>query len=152
MNSVILQGLRAYCKPDQSDWHELLPSIMLAFRTTPATQSTGLSPYFVLFGKECTLPIDTAIMPNATNPKLGNKHMRALARFWELTKSMCVTISHKQKQNTNNNLTSKLESVCQSTKWVSVYGCLAKVARSHHHTQTLKLDFSNDALFMGRHL
>ena len=91
MNSVILQGLRAYCKPDQSNWHEILPSIMLAYRTTPATQSTGLSPYFILFGKECTLPIDTALHPHSNNSNLGKNAQESLDRIltsFEITKSI----------------------------------------------------------------
>ena len=81
MNSVILQGLRAYSKPDQLNWHEILPSIMLAYRTTPATQSTGLSPHFILFGKECTLQIDTALHPQSNNSNLGKNAQELLDRI-----------------------------------------------------------------------
>ncbi|XP_053389855.1 protein NYNRIN-like [Mercenaria mercenaria] len=63
MNSVILQSLRLYCKGQQDDWPELLPSIMMAYRMTPATQSTQHSPFFLLFGREMRLPIDTALTP-----------------------------------------------------------------------------------------
>ena len=34
MNSYILRGLRAHCNSDQTNWHEVLQSIMLAYRTT----------------------------------------------------------------------------------------------------------------------
>ena len=49
MNSVILQALRIYCKGKQDDWVDLLPSIMMAYRMTPATQSTQFSPFFLCF-------------------------------------------------------------------------------------------------------
>ena len=62
-NVVILQALRAYCKSQQDDWPELLPGIMMAYRSTPATQSTDFSPFFLLYGREMRLPIDTLLQP-----------------------------------------------------------------------------------------
>ena len=62
-NSFILQALRAYCKGQQDDWPELLPGIMMAYRSTPATQSTDFSPFFLLYGREMRLPIDTVLQP-----------------------------------------------------------------------------------------
>jgi len=63
MNSVILQTLRAYSKGQQDDWPELLPGILMAYRATPSTQSTNLSPFFLCFGREMRLPLDTALIP-----------------------------------------------------------------------------------------
>ena len=62
-NSFILQALRAYCKGQQDDWPELLPGIMMAYLSTPATQSTDFSPFFLLYGREMRLPIDTVLQP-----------------------------------------------------------------------------------------
>ena len=62
-NSYILQALRAYCKGQQDDWPELLPGIMMAYRSTPATQSSDFSPFFLLYGREMRLPIDTVLQP-----------------------------------------------------------------------------------------
>ncbi|VDI78894.1 Hypothetical predicted protein [Mytilus galloprovincialis] len=63
MNSVILQSIRSYAKDQQDDWVHLLPGIMMAYRATPATQSTDFSPFFLLFGREMCLPIDTSLIP-----------------------------------------------------------------------------------------
>ncbi|CAC5418293.1 unnamed protein product [Mytilus coruscus] len=64
MNSVILQSIRSYAKDQQDDWVHLLPGIMMAYRATPATQSTDFSPFFLLFGREICLPIDnTSLIP-----------------------------------------------------------------------------------------
>ena len=62
-NIYILQALRAYCKGQQDDWPELLPGIMMAYRSTPCTQSTQFSPFFMLYGREMRLPIDTVLQP-----------------------------------------------------------------------------------------
>ena len=50
----------------QEDWPLILPAIMMAYRCTPATHSTEVSPYFICFGKEMLTPIETAINPNIT--------------------------------------------------------------------------------------
>lgn len=63
MNSLIAQSLRSYCTQQQSNWPDILPSIMMAFRMSPCTQSTGFSSYYMLFGKEMPLPIDTSLIP-----------------------------------------------------------------------------------------
>ncbi|CAG2228704.1 unnamed protein product [Mytilus edulis] len=63
MNSVILQAFRAYTKDMQDDWIDYLPGIMMAYRATPATQSTDYSPFFLLYGREMSLPIDTSLVP-----------------------------------------------------------------------------------------
>jgi hypothetical protein len=56
--STLAQSLRAYCSKEQENWSRILPSVMMAFRMSP-TQSTQFSPYYMLFGKEMPLPIDT---------------------------------------------------------------------------------------------
>ena len=66
MNSVILQSLHLYCTGQQDDWPELLSSIMMAYRMTPATQSIQHSPFFLLFGHEMRLPCDTSLTPKST--------------------------------------------------------------------------------------
>ncbi|MEW8544998.1 MAG: transposase family protein, partial [Candidatus Thiodiazotropha sp.] len=65
-NGTLAQTLRAYVDKDQMNWPSLLPSIMMAFRSTPCTESTGFSPYQLLFGKEMHLPIDTSLIPKPT--------------------------------------------------------------------------------------
>ncbi|CAC5378615.1 unnamed protein product [Mytilus coruscus] len=84
MNSVILQALRAYTRDQQDDWYDLLPGILMAYRATPATQSTDYSPFFLLYGREMTLPIDTALMPK---DRLAQDHKMFLSRIlqnWKL--------------------------------------------------------------------
>ncbi|VDI02507.1 Hypothetical predicted protein [Mytilus galloprovincialis] len=40
-NSTLAQSLRAYCSEQQTNWPQVLPSIMMAFRMSPCTQSTA---------------------------------------------------------------------------------------------------------------
>ena len=65
-NSTLAQAIRTYIDKDQMNWPALLPSIMMAFRSSPCTESTGFSPFQLLFGKEMNLPIDTTLIPKPT--------------------------------------------------------------------------------------
>ena len=58
-----------FCSLDQRDWPRYVPGILCVYRSTPATESTTLSPYFIIFGRECRLPLDLALLPN----KMGHK-------------------------------------------------------------------------------
>jgi hypothetical protein len=78
LNSPIEQTLRAKCKPDQSDWHQVLPSVLRAYRTTPATESTGFSPFYMLFLREPEQPIDTELLPTPNIGKDATKYLKEL--------------------------------------------------------------------------
>ena len=49
--------LRAYVNSYCNDWDELLPAIVCAYCATPH-ESTGISPYRMLYGREMDMPID----------------------------------------------------------------------------------------------
>jgi hypothetical protein len=63
INSTLAQSLREYCQKHQDIWEEILPSVMMAFRMSPCNQSTGYSPFYMLYGEEMNLPLDIALMP-----------------------------------------------------------------------------------------
>jgi hypothetical protein len=63
MNSVIGQSIRAYCADAKEAWPYILPSIMAGYRFSPAINSTGYSPFFMLFGREPQMPIDNILDP-----------------------------------------------------------------------------------------
>jgi hypothetical protein len=62
-NSTLAQCLCAHCSKNHEIWKSLLPGIMMAFRMSPAIESTEYSPFFLLFGKEMNLPFDIGIQP-----------------------------------------------------------------------------------------
>ena len=68
MNSTLAQAIRTYYPNSDPNWPECLPGILMAYRMTPATQSTSLSPYFMVFGKQMNLPFDTALTPQEALP------------------------------------------------------------------------------------
>ena len=46
------------------DWPSILPGILMAFRNTPADNSTEFSPYYLLFCQNMRTPLDVAIQGN----------------------------------------------------------------------------------------
>ena len=64
VNSQINRALRTYVNADQLDWPSILPGIMMAFRNTPADNSTEFSPFFLLFCQHMRTPLDIAIQGN----------------------------------------------------------------------------------------
>ena len=103
MNSVILQKLRIFCNKKQTNWAQLLPSIMLSYRVSPSVDSTGYSPYYIMFGRECRLPLDTALIPTSTAGTSQEEHLRRIIENQticrELVKENIATAQAKYKKN-----------------------------------------------------
>ena len=60
MHRSLEQVLRCFVGPRQKDWCRFLSSAEIALNSTKAA-STGYSPFYVVYGREPTLPIDTAL-------------------------------------------------------------------------------------------
>ena len=86
-NQTLAQAIRAHCL-DVSNWPNMLPGILMAYRMTPATQSTQLSPYFMVFGREMLLPFDTSLKPANTLPIKARSHMQAILENLELAETI----------------------------------------------------------------
>lgn len=102
INSLIAQFLRSYCTQQQSNWPDILPSIMMGFRMSPCTQSTGFSPYYMLFGKEMPLPIDTSLIPEKLITQAPEKYIDQLINrvkiIHEIAKTNLEKSQEKSKQ------------------------------------------------------
>ena len=59
-NRTLLMMLAMFAGENRDDWDDLLPAIMMAYRSS-VHQSTGFSPYRLMFGEECTLPMDVGL-------------------------------------------------------------------------------------------
>ena len=59
-NRTLLMMLAMFAGETKEDWDDLLPAVMMAYRSS-AHESTGISPYRLMFGEECTLPMDIGL-------------------------------------------------------------------------------------------
>ena len=52
--------LKTVVNENRDDWHEHLPYVMAAYRSSPQ-ESTGVSPYQMMYGREMPLPLDVMV-------------------------------------------------------------------------------------------
>ena len=76
-NIKTLSRMVAMSADDQADWDERLPFISMAYRATPQT-STGLSPNFLMFGREISMPVDIMIGAPIDQPSSELDYVKTL--------------------------------------------------------------------------
>ena len=59
-NRTLLMMLAMFAGKNREDWDDLLPAVMMTYRSS-VHESTGFSPYRLMFGEECTLPMDIGL-------------------------------------------------------------------------------------------
>ena len=59
-NGTLLMMLAMFAGDNKDDWDDLLPAVMMAYRSS-VHESTGFSQYRLMFGEECTLPMDIGL-------------------------------------------------------------------------------------------
>ena len=69
-NRTLLMMLAMFASKNREDWDDLLPPVMMAYRSS-VHESTGFSPYRLMFGEECTLPMDIGL-PKQQNDVTDN--------------------------------------------------------------------------------
>ena len=77
-NATIAQTIRMYINKDQNNWHLLLPTVLMSIRSTPNPESSGYSPFKMLFGDEMRLPFDTNLIPRETLGPDAKAHVTQL--------------------------------------------------------------------------
>ena len=83
-HSTLYHMLSKFVNTDQSNWDEYIPMCLFAYRTTPATESTELSPFQILYGREPKLPIEQMLTPPRNLSNSVQEHIeRILAKVRE---------------------------------------------------------------------
>ena len=59
-NRTLLMMLAMFAGEHKDDWADLLPPVMMAYQSS-VHESAGFSPYRLMFGEECTLPMDIGL-------------------------------------------------------------------------------------------
>ena len=63
--------LAMFACENKNDWDDILPAVMMEYRSS-VHESTGFSPYRLMFGKECTLPMDIGLPRQNPEPPGGD--------------------------------------------------------------------------------
>lgn len=100
MNSTIAQTLRTYCTKDQMNWPELIPSVMMALRMSPNTESTGYSPFHMVFGKEMNIPFDISVKPKENIGRSVKEHINNLIEHLKAVQTIAKNNVSKSQEKT----------------------------------------------------
>ena len=95
----IARSLRAYSDKNQTNWPEMVPGILMAYRHTPGA-GTQYSPYYLLFGREMTLPFDTSVLPKPTLPSTVQTYLNQLIDTLKVSQAV-ATENQKEAQAKN---------------------------------------------------
>jgi hypothetical protein len=103
-HATLIQSLSMYVDSHQKDWDEFLPAVLFAYRATPATRSTGHSPFMLLFGREPTLPLDVTFTVPQKAPNTVKDYFAQLVSKLETVRA--ITIENLQKNRNQMKLQS----------------------------------------------
>ena len=67
INRTLLMMLAMFAGEHKDDWDDLLPPVMMAYRSS-VHECTGFSPYRLMLGEECTLPMDIGLPRRHPDP------------------------------------------------------------------------------------
>ena len=71
----------------QKDWDVFIPAALMAFRTSP-NETTGESPFYLLYGREPLLPMDVSLLPPADPASSIAEHRRRIVKQIELAQQI----------------------------------------------------------------
>lgn len=103
MNRVILAQLSCLVRDDISRWDDMIPLVMSAYRAC-VHQSTGVSPYYMVYGEEMRMPADIkfGIGDNGLDFPCRVAYMegirRNLRRAWEYARAQLDFTAVRQKE------------------------------------------------------
>ncbi len=99
VNCTIVQRLATAIVESHLDWDEIVPSLLLAYNTT-FHNSIGNTPYDLMYGRKCNLPIDSplAMVVPLTMADNGADQALYLKAGWEVARKIMAVVQEKNKQ------------------------------------------------------
>ncbi len=109
-NAVILDTISHYVNEYHNDWDQYITAIQFAYRSTPAENSVGFSPFFLLYGREARLPLDVTLLSKCNYPDRSlREHIQGLVSQLEIVREI-------SKQHTERNQSKMKERYDMRTK------------------------------------
>lgn len=63
LNQTLSRSLSKLINDDHDDWDQMLETVLFAYRVSKQ-KSTGFSPFFMMFHRQPSLPIDSELLPS----------------------------------------------------------------------------------------
>jgi hypothetical protein len=79
MNKTLINMLAAYVNVQHTNWDEVLPFVLFAYRTS-IHASTGYTPFYLMHGVDARFPVDVSIKPSVTAKPAVQEHINALQK------------------------------------------------------------------------
>ena len=98
LNRTMINMLKTLPENQKKNWNNHLSSLTFAYNST-VHKSTGFSPFYLLFGRESRLPIDT-IMPLEPK-KTTRKAYDKFVRNWKESLQQAYQVANQNIENTN---------------------------------------------------
>ena len=98
-NHTLCQSVSMYVSRDQKDWDTHLPAILFGFRVSPH-ETTGDSPFYLLYGREPRLPVDVSLLPPSQVSNFVREHRARIVQ----TSEEAHAIARKNIQRTQQNM------------------------------------------------
>ena len=93
LNRTLISMLKSIPEKEKKNWKIHLPKLMFAYNST-VNKTTGYSPYFLLFGRESHLPIDSIFPVEAK--KLNNKTYAKFVENWQSSMKEAFEIANEK--------------------------------------------------------
>ena len=100
-NRTLIDMLSKSVDKDPKEWESKLPFVLFAYRSSPQ-ESTGFSPFYLLYGRDPTLPIDEVLMPVpdqtfALTSEYAEEVVENLQEAWTMARANIQKSQKKQK-------------------------------------------------------
>ena len=102
-----------YVSRDQKDWDTHLPAILFGFRVSPH-QTTGDSPFYLLYGREPRLPVDVSLLPPSQVSNSVREHRARIVQTIE----EAHTIARENIQRTQQNMKDQYDRSARDPKFM----------------------------------
>ena len=104
-NCTMHDLLRTLPNDSTKQWPVHLPEVIYAYNTTPH-KSTGFTPYYLLFGRDPRLPIDSMLgtaEPSSDTPECISVHQQRIQEAYEVARKHLNQAAEKRKRYADRN-------------------------------------------------
>lgn len=97
-NHTLCQSVSMYVSRDQKDWDTHLPAVLFGYRVSPH-DTTGESPFYLLYGREPRLPVDVSLLPPCNKSNSISEHRARIVQTLEEAHAIARDNIQRAQQN-----------------------------------------------------